>query len=96
MILYHRNTPENPRAILADGFRDMPGNWNTYGVWFSNYPLDANEGAKGRTLLRLTLPHSKRELRQYDRIEAGKPYREWQIPAALVNEHRTALVVIEL
>ena len=46
-------------------------------------------------LLRVVLPIGKRELRQYEWIEAGKSYREWQLPASLINKHHLALVVID-
>jgi len=99
VILYHRTTADGARAILSGGFRDATGYYlsrvETAGVWFSDRPIDANEGAKGKVLLRIVLPIGKRELRQYEWIEAGKPYREWQLPASLVNKHRLPLVVID-
>ena len=99
MILYHRTTADGAHAILSGGFRDATGYYlsrvETAGVWLSDRPIDANEGAKGKVLLRVVLPIDKRELRQYEWIKAGKSYREWQLPASLVNKHRLALVVID-
>jgi hypothetical protein len=58
MILYHR-TPD-AAAIIRDGFRDAVGRYLTSsehsGVWFSDVPLDANEGAQGQQLLTLDIP----------------------------------------
>jgi hypothetical protein len=65
---------------MRDGFRDAVGDYlseTTHaGVWFSDVPLDVNEGAKGDALLRITLDLTDRELSEYERIEEGKPYRE--------------------
>ena len=73
MVLYHRATAEAARAIVADGFRDQTGFYRTHveptGIWFSERPLHCNEGAKGTTLLRVTLRRDKRELWQYEWIE---------------------------
>jgi hypothetical protein len=66
----------------------------TRGVWFSDRPLDTNEGVRGDMLLRITLPLGRRELDKYEWVEESKPYREWQLPAALVNSRHTSLVVI--
>ena len=99
MIHYHRTTADGARAILSGGFRDATGYYlsrvETAGVWFSDRPIDADKGIKGKVLLRVVLPIGKCELRQYEWIEVGKPYREWQLPASLVNKHRLALVVID-
>jgi len=52
------------------------------GVWLSNIPLDENEGAKGDVLLRIDLDT---DVARFEWIEDGKPYREWLIPASIVN-----------
>ena len=61
------------------------------GVWLSNVPLDSNVGADGDTLLRLELP--EQAIADFECIEDGKPYREWVIPARLVNEKASGLCV---
>jgi hypothetical protein len=98
MILYHRTNREAARNILRNGFRDTSGFYMTTkltkGVWFSEQPLDVNEGAKGATLFRIRLRISRRELDRYEWVEEEKPYREWQIPAALVNARRTSLQIM--
>ena len=54
MILYHRTTADGARAILGGGFRDATGYYlscvETAGAWFSDRPIDANEGVKGIAL----------------------------------------------
>jgi hypothetical protein len=102
VILYHRTTPRAAQAILRSGFREASGHYMatllTCGVWFSDRPLDMNEGAgrdpRSDVLLRLVLPIGQGTLRRYEWIEAGKPYREWQLPASLVNPHRRRLKVV--
>ena len=60
MIVYHRTTQEAASSILADGFRDGEGTYLTSeihrGVWVSDSPLDANEGASGCVLFTLETP----------------------------------------
>jgi hypothetical protein len=87
MRLYHRTF--HSKEILADGFADRTGYYLTFsehtGVWFSNVPLDITEGAKGDTLLVIKIPI--KEIRDYEWVEKGKPYREFLIPAAIVNRY---------
>lgn len=58
MKVYHR-TP-HAQNILDGGFRDEEGHYLTgsihRGGWFSDQPLDGNQGAKGPTLLSLEIP----------------------------------------
>ncbi|MBR0914888.1 hypothetical protein [Bradyrhizobium japonicum] len=97
MILYHRTSAAIAERILCDGFRDGVGTYMTSdehsGVWLSNVPLDVNEGAPGDTLLRLELP--EQIIASYEWIEKGKPYREWLIPAQLINEKAGSVCVID-
>lgn len=96
VVLYHRTRAESAEAILRDGFRDGSGNYLTEslhsGVWLSNVPLDENEGACGDVLLEVQLDMTKDELAQYEWVEEGKPYREWLIPAAVLNPRATVRV----
>jgi hypothetical protein len=98
-VLYHRTTRQITQSIIQDGFRDGVGNYlteSTYaGVWFSDMPLDVNEGAKGDTLVRVTLDLSGEELLKYQWIEEGKLYREWLIPAVVVRKALRNIDVVE-
>ena len=89
LILYHRTTRRNAAAILENGFRDGEGNYMTdswfHGVWVSDTPLDINEGAKGDALLEVRLSVCEEDLAYYEWVEEGKPYREWLVPAHLLN-----------
>lgn len=90
MILYHRTTPENAQSILRDGFLDRTGTYLTMeehtGVWLSNVALDcADMGHLGEALLRVALDLSEEALGEYEWIEDEKTYREWLIPAQIIN-----------
>jgi hypothetical protein len=96
MILYHRTDASND--ILTQGFRDSSGDYGigavTSGVWLSDVPLDSNEGAKGEALLAVEFPDDV-DLCDFEWIEDGKPYREWQVPASLINSRATARLIEE-
>jgi hypothetical protein len=88
--LYHRTRRENADKIIASGFIDGRGNYlvagcDFTGVWVSNVPLDSNEGAEGDTLLEVLLAVPLARINDYEWIEEGKGYREWLVPAALLN-----------
>src|SRR5215211_5107062 len=54
------------------------------GVFVSDVPLDINEGAAGGELLELTLS-AELALDDFELVEDGKPYREWCVPAEILN-----------
>ncbi len=99
-VFFHRTDRPAADAILADGFRDASGDYMTErtheGVWLSDVPLDANEGASGDVLLVVIMALSDAEQDQFEWVEEGKPYREWLFPAALINESATILDVTAL
>jgi hypothetical protein len=87
MLVFH--TTPAAEAILTEGFRDGRGTYMTgrmfTGVWFGDRPMDCNEGAKGDTVLVLDIPEGV--LRKYEWCEEGKPYREFLVPARVVNRY---------
>src|ERR1035437_6378948 len=87
MILYHSATRENAGSILREGFRDHTDYYMTRklytGVWLSDRPLDENEGASSEALLRLELDEAS--IVRFEWVEDGKGYREFLVPAAIVN-----------
>jgi hypothetical protein len=97
MIFYHASTPDRIRSILSEGFQDGCGSYltrSTYvGVWFSDRPLDENEGASGHTVLWIEAP--EREFGEYEWKEPGKPYREFLVPATLANKYGPARRTVE-
>jgi hypothetical protein len=90
ITLYHRTSEDIARQIIAEGFRDTTDYYLTThlhtGVWVSDQPLDENEGASGNALMRIELAKEEHEIGSFEWIEDGKPYREWLMPAALLNE----------
>lgn len=93
-MLYHRTTAAAARAILTGGFRDGTGTYltkNVYsGVWLSDIPLGANEGAGGDTLLEVALDLPDAELARFEWVEEGRCFREFLVPAELVNRRGSA------
>ena len=95
MTTYFHRT-DQAEAILRDGFRDASGNYMTAvtmftGVWISNLPLDINEGAKGEQLLAIELDS---DIGTYEVVEDASTYREWCVPAAILNAPGVSLRVV--
>ncbi len=96
LVLWHR-TPA-AKEILADGWKDggsdgmrsaMAKPELGAGVYVSNRPLDSDEGTKGKELLRVLLAATEEAIAEFEIIEEGKPYREWCLSAALLNQNAT-------
>jgi hypothetical protein len=89
MIVYHTTTAEAADRIIQSGFRDSTGTYMTdhlwTGVWVSDRPLGTNEGAKGNFLLQIDLRVSEEDIAQYEWVQEDSTYREWLIPAGLLN-----------
>jgi hypothetical protein len=62
------------------------------GVWLSDIPLDACEGASGQVLLEVILDLTEPDLTDFEWVE-GKPYREWLVPAGIISPHMRVRVV---
>ena len=97
MIMYHRTTAANAEKILSSGFRDVTGYYGTgqqhSGVWLSNAPPDVNEGAKDHTLFRVKLSETLVAAHEWIEKE-DSAYREWLVPASLINEQADSICVI--
>jgi hypothetical protein len=98
MRLYHRSSPNAAASILAVGFRDGEGyylsdtRWR--GVWLSDDPyLDITMPGVGGTLIEATIGVPPERLAEYEWVEAGKGYREFLVPAELINARSTLRVV---
>lgn len=87
MKLFHRTSHAD--AILRQGFRDSTGTYMTVneysGVWLSNVPLDINEGAVGDVVLTVEIPEEV--VAEHEWVEDGKGYREFLVPAEVVNRY---------
>lgn len=101
MIFYHRTTAANAARILSDGFRDRTAKYMTgvelTGVFLSDIPLGVNEGATVAhdTVLQVTLDIPESDLAERELVEEGKGYREWVVPAEIVNQYGVVLIVGE-
>ena len=91
--LYHVTTAERAAEIVRSGFRDWRGTYGTaqehVGVWFSDTPLEVNDGVTGDTVLEVMLGVSESAIADFEWVEEGKGYREWLIPADFVNRYGT-------
>jgi hypothetical protein len=67
------------------GFRDAARQaFPLTGVWLSDVPLDAQDGACGDALLLVTLDASEERRSDYEVVEEGKSFRKRCIPAAVI------------
>lgn len=86
MRLYQRTDAAD--AIRQDGFRDGEGSYltlSTYrGVWFSDSPLDDNEGVTGSGVV--VVESRDTDLSEWEWVEEGKPHPEWLVPAEIAND----------
>lgn len=93
MNLYHRTFAAD--AIFREGFRDGTGRYLTpevwSGVWLSDIALDSNEDAGGDTLLVIEIPEDV--VAEYEWVEEDKLYREFLVPAGVVNKYGPPRVV---
>jgi len=95
---YHRTSAA--KEILAHGFQDREAVYGTIGagrtfsgVWLSDRPLDAADCIHGDTLLAITIPEDV--VAEYEWIEEGKHYREWLVPAEIVNSFGPPTVCVD-
>ena len=87
MICYHTTDavggdrrPRIPRRHRVIRFANL----ELTGVWLGDSPMDINEGATGDHVLRVEFPDDV-DLGDFELVEEHKPYREWCVPAELIN-----------
>ncbi|MFF2384057.1 hypothetical protein [Streptomyces sp. NPDC058108] len=90
-VVTYFHTTDAATAILRDGFRDGEGgymfaNLTLRGVFLANTPVGVNEGAKGDEVLAVTIP-ADCDLGDFELAQEGSTYREWCVPAELLNAH---------
>ena len=97
LVLWHRTA--NTVAILQEGFvaarqrfiTEAGDDLGIAGVYVSDRPLDCNEGAARGTdprrtmLLRVLLNLSEEKIDKYEIKDEAGTYREWCLPAAMLN-----------
>jgi hypothetical protein len=98
LTVFHRTTKDAAAKILRDGFRDTTSRYLTdrewSGVWVSDRPLDNSEGASGEALLQIDI--AEELLTAFEWVEEGKRFREWLVPAAVLNDAGTVRLVRRL
>jgi hypothetical protein len=105
MRLYHVTRPEAVGRILASGFIDHTGYWGTTeertGVWLSDKPLNGPSNIVSlpdgsEMVFEVDLDLTEQELDEFERkAEVYEGYREWLVPAILVNAHSTLRIMDE-
>ena len=94
MKLFHVTGNKNAEAILKEGFRDGTNFYLTdrewSGVWISDKPFDDAHLSDGITLFAIEIPEE--DISDLEWVEEGKPYREWLVPAALLNSYGPPVV----
>jgi hypothetical protein len=94
MRLYHRTTMANADLILREGFRDEEerhtSDFGDEGVWFSDQPEEAGECDFEEAVVAVDLDLPAKSLSSFEWAEVDETvYKEWLIPAALVNSRMT-------
>jgi hypothetical protein len=88
-MFYHRTNAVGAREIIDSGFSNASGyflnNRIWTGVWLSSIPVDGELDADGDSLLMVKLDIDERELSRWEWVAEGRPYREWLVPAAIIN-----------
>lgn len=89
MTLYHVTSKEAAIQIANEGFVESDFHGIAMGVFLSDRPLDAGDGVAlaADVIFVVTVPDDF-DVHEYEVIEEGRPadaYREWLVPASLVN-----------
>jgi hypothetical protein len=89
MALYHVTTAEGAASIEANGFADAAGYYrqeaDRAGVWIADTPQPVGGGLSSPVVIEIDAPAAA--LAEYEWSEAGKPYRQWLVPAAVLNAY---------
>jgi hypothetical protein len=87
MIVFHVARLDAAEAIDRNGFEDGTGTFLTEqqfsGVWVSDRPLVDQSGIDNPVVFEIDVADSA--LSDMEWIEEGKGYREWLVPAAVLN-----------
>jgi hypothetical protein len=101
MKLFRRVRPSEAERVLAGGFENHTGTYLTdrewTGVWVSDRALDCNEGIPlaAIVLLEIQLHVPEAAIADYEWVEEEKTYREWLLPAVLLNRYASVRMVGE-
>jgi hypothetical protein len=99
-IFYHRTNSDNAREIIDSGFRNSSGyflsNRIWTGVWLSSIPIDSEAGVEDDALLMVKLEMDEPQLSRWEWTAEGRSFREWLLPAAMINRCATIEVVDQM
>jgi hypothetical protein len=85
MKVYHRTNAASAASIRAEGFRDASDHYLTEGVWTGVWVSDRDHMPEhGSVLLAINVPDPV--LTKYEWVQEGLGYREFLIPAAILNQ----------
>lgn len=101
MLLFHVTSQKTAQRIKQNGFKEHGDGWyglfdgktgkskETYGIFFADSILNSNDGIlhEDPVVFIVDIPEAK--ISQYEWHEEKKGYREWCIPAEIVNKHFT-------
>ena len=95
MRFFHATGNKNAEAILKESFRDGTNFYLTdlewSGVWISDKPFDDAHLLDGTILFAIEIPEDANSELEWP--EEGKPYREWLVPATLLNPYGPPVVI---
>ncbi len=98
LTVYHRTSLDAIISILKGGFSDATGTYlvraEHTGVWVSDCARDPTGGALGDALLTVSTFFSEGDLDAFEWVEDDKPYREWLLPAELLNEATAGVALL--
>jgi hypothetical protein len=88
MIVYHVTGPSAAAAIERDGFKDNTAQFMAEaeytGVWVSDVPLEDAWSGDDRVVFEMDVPTET--LSEWEWVpETPNYYREWLVPAAVLN-----------
>jgi hypothetical protein len=88
MKVYHVTRTADAAAISTRGFHDRRGRYLTNvehaGVWVADRPLIVESGLADFACFEIEIDEER--LRDFEWLEASKSYREWLMPAELLNQ----------
>ena len=97
MLLFHRTSVLEARAIVRDGFKDEKWSFGTdvitgepvkaVGVWLTDRALPPEEGPQGAATLEITLTLPEAALAPFEVTGVIEDAQLWIIPARVVNQH---------
>jgi hypothetical protein len=104
MLLYHRTTIAEARAVMQRGFQDQKwgfgvantepeGRLKVRGVWLADQVLEEGEGPPGDAVLEVAVGGDPEVLQPFEVPGVLPEARLWVVPAAVLNPLATARIL---